>query len=112
MDRASPRTRRRAPLFVAVLAASVAALAVAQIAPPPPPPPPPGPDAPPRASQPFSADPDLEPQVTIIRREAETLEEVRIGGELKFVKVTPLHGKPYYLIPDGNGHTYVRRESL
>ena len=87
-------------------------MAVAQIAPPPPPPPPPGPDVTPRASQPFSADPDLEPQVTIIRRDAETLEEVRIGGELKFVKVTPLHGKPYYLIPDGNGHTYVRRESL
>ena len=69
------------------------------------PPPPPLPDAVP-------VDPDLEPQVTIIRRDAETLEEVRIGGELKFVKVTPLHGKPYYLIPDGNGHTYVRRESL
>ena len=87
------------------------ALAVAQTAPPPPPPPPPGADAP-RVSPPFSADADLEPQVTIIRREAETLEEVRIGGELKFIKVTPRHGKPYYLVPDGNGNNYVRRESL
>ena len=109
--RASPRPQRRAALVVAALAAGWAAYVAAQIAPPPPPPPA-GPDVPPRASPPFSADADLEPQVTIIRREAETLEEVRIGGELKFIKVTPSHGKPYYLIPDGNGHTYVRRESL
>lgn len=94
------------------LVAGAASLAVAQIAPPPPPPPPSGPDVAPRASQPFSADADLEPQVTIVRREAETLEEVRIGGELKFIKVTPRHGRPYYLVPDGNGQTYVRRESL
>ena len=101
----------RLTLAFAALMAGVATLAAAQTAPPPPPPPPGG-DIPPRATQPFSADSELEPQVTIIRREAETLEEVRIGGELKFIKVTPRHGKPYYLVPDGNGNTYVRRESL
>ena len=98
-------------LVVAALAAGSASLAAAQIAPPPPPPPP-GAEPPPRASQPYAADADLEPQVTIVRRETETLEEVRIGGELKFIKVTPRHGRPYYLVPDGNGQTYVRRESL
>ena len=57
-------------------------------------------------------DPDLEPQVTIIRREGEVQEVVRIGGEVRFVKVTPTHGRPYYLVPDANGHTFLRRDSL
>ena len=59
-----------------------------------------------------TTDPDLEPQVTIIRSEAETREEVRMGGELKFVKVTPRHGVPYYLVPQGGGGTFIRRNSL
>jgi Protein of unknown function (DUF2782) len=99
-----------AALLVAALAAACATtVAWAQPAPPPPPlpaesavPPPP----------PLVTDPDLEPQVTIIRRETETLEEVRIGGDLKFVKVTPRTGVPYYLVPDPNGQQFIRRDSL
>ena len=97
-------------LLVTALAAACAnTVAWAQPAPPPPPlpaeasvPPPP----------PLVTDPELEPQVTIIRRESETVEEVRIGGELKFVKVTPRHGVPYYLIPSPNGQQFIRRNSL
>src|SRR2546427_1819391 len=48
-------------------------------------PPPPPPD--------LANDADLEPQVTIIRRENDVLEEVRIQGELRFVKVTPRNGR-------------------
>ena len=95
-----------------VAAALAAATAWAQIAPPPPPPPPPGPDAPARAGEPFTANPDLEPQVTIVRRENEVHEEVRVGGEVRYIRVTPRHGRPYFLVPDGNGNTYIRRESL
>ena len=99
-----------ATLLVAASAAAFdASVAWAQPAPPPPPlpaeaavPPPP----------PLVTDPDLEPQVTIIRRDTETLEEVRIGGELKFVKVTPRTGVPYYLVPDPNGQQFIRRDSL
>ena len=103
-----------AALLATVLAATCAAafftsVAWAQPAPPPPPlpaeasvPPPP----------PLVTDPELEPQVTIIRRDTETLEEVRIGGELKFVKVTPRTGVPYYLVPDPNGQQFIRRDSL
>lgn len=103
-----------AALSVTALAAACAAafstsVAWAQPAPPPPPlpaeasvPPPP----------PLVTDPELEPQVTIIRRDTETLEEVRIGGELKFVKVTPRTGVPYYLVPDPNGQQFIRRDSL
>src|SRR5438045_9576348 len=67
-------------------------------------PPPPAPD--------LASDADLEPQVTIIRRENDVLEEVRIQGELRFVKVTPRNGRPYYLIPDVGGHAFLRRDSL
>jgi hypothetical protein len=57
-------------------------------------------------------DPDLEPQVTIIRRDTEVVEEVRVAGELRYVKVTPRHGRPYFLVPDGNGANFVRRDSF
>ena len=60
----------------------------------------------------FMGDPDLEPQVTIIRRDEQVVEEVRIKGELRYVRVTPRHGRPYYLIPDANGATFIRRDSL
>ena len=83
--------------------------AFAQPAPPPPPLPPEGSYG---ARPAPGADADLEPQVTIIRRDTETLEEVRIGGELRFVRVTPRHGRPYYLVPDANGNQFIRRESL
>jgi len=99
-------TTLRAAAFAAAFSTS---LAWAQPVPPPPPlpaeaavPPPP----------PLVTDPDLEPQVTIIRRDTETLEEVRIGGDLKFVKVTPRTGVPYYLVPDPNGQQFIRRDSL
>ncbi len=48
---------------------------------------------------------DLEPQVTIIKRGENTIEEFRYNGILYLVKVTPRHGVPYYLIDrkgDGN----------
>jgi hypothetical protein len=105
-----PTPNAVATLLAAAFAAAFAtSFAWAQAAPPPPPlpaesavPPPP----------PLVTDPELEPQVTIIRRDTETLEEVRIGGDLKFIKVTPRTGVPYYLIPDPNGQQYIRRDSL
>lgn len=47
----------------------------------------------------------LEPQVTIKKREGDTVEEFRVGGTLYMIKVTPSHGVPYYLMDrqgDGN----------
>ncbi len=114
---------KRVPL--AVLAAFVlAANALAQPAPPlttPPPlppetqaPPPPRTEtytpAPPPATD-VTPDAD-EPQVTIIRRETQTIEEVRIGGQLRYIRVTPRFGPPYYLVPTGNGQQFIRRDSL
>ena len=101
-------------LFVLVLGWTVCA---AQGAPPLPPPPPklePLPEAPPPPPPPPAAenDPELEPQVTIIRRESETIEEFRVKGQLTMIKVTPRHGRPYYLVADGAEGAFVRRDSL
>jgi len=91
---------RRTPALFAVLA-FLAASAVAQtqtnLQPLPAVPPPP-PDM-----APFDA--ALEPQVTITKREGDTVEEHRINGKLYRVKVTPADGIPYWLIDrqgDGN----------
>jgi len=98
---------------VAVVAAiAFASVAVAQPATRPNPPPPPAVDTAPPPLPAVGADPELEPQVTIIKKDTETVEEVRVNGELKYVRVTPRYGKPYYLVPSGNGQTYLRYDSL
>ena len=38
-----------------------------------------------------------EPQITTIKKGADTIEEYRVNGELYLQKVTPAHGKSYYL---------------
>lgn len=67
-----------------------------------PPPPPPG----------YEPDPALEPQVTIKKRGEDKVEEYRVRGKLYMVKVTPPHGKPYYLIDSRGDGTFTRQESL
>jgi len=90
-------------------AIAAAGLALAQPAPPPPPMPPP--PAKLEALPEVGGDVELEPQVTIIRKESETIEEARVNGKLMWIKVTPRHGKAYYLIPRGDDFAgYVRRE--
>lgn len=38
-----------------------------------------------------------EPEITIIKKKGETIEEYRINGQLYMMKVTPEHGVPYYM---------------
>jgi len=66
-----------------------------------PPPPPPG----------FELDPALEPQVTIIKRGTDTVEEYRIGGKLYMIKVTPPSGTPYFLIDERGDGKFTRQDS-
>ena len=66
-----------------------------------PPPPPPG-----------LVDQDLEPQVTITRRGEDKVEEFRMNGRLYMMKVTPLHGVPYYLIDNRGDGDWTRRDSM
>jgi len=57
---------------------------------------------PPELPEPLESGETIEPEVSIIRTEQETIEEYRVNGRLYMVKITPLIGKPYYLI-DENG---------
>ena len=99
----------RHSLAVALFVAAGAALA--QGTPPPPPNLEPLPEIPPPPE--LSGDPELGPQVTITRgKEGETLEEARVNGTLGGIKVTPRHGRSYFLVPDGGGAMFVRRDSL
>ena len=101
------------PALVALAALVAAPLCLAQAPGPPPlPPPPTASTTPPPPPPDLANDTDLEPQVTIIRREDTVVEEVRVQGELRFVRVTPRNGRPYFLVPDGNGHTFLRRDNL
>jgi len=64
---------------------------------PPPPPPIPGPD---------------EPAVRIPVQEADKVEEIREGGRVVMLKVTPAGGKPYYLVDTTGNGNWMRRDSL
>src|SRR5574340_1753315 len=78
-------------------------------------PPPPLPAAvppPPLPADRGDADTDEAPQVTVIHRDKQVVEEVRINGQLRYIRVTPPHGRPYYLIPDAAGGTFARRDSI
>ena len=100
--------------MVAALAVSLALTAAAQQVAPQAPPPPklePLPEAEPPPPE-IAADPELQPQVTTTERENETIEEYRVNGRLNMVKVTPRHGRPYYLIPNNAKGGFVRYDSL
>ena len=53
------------------------------------------------------------PQVTVRKQSGDTIEEVRVGGRVVMIRVTPAHGIPYILIdPKGDGSFTQRRDSL
>ncbi len=58
----------------------------------------------PELPDPMESGQAINPEVTIIHREKEMVEEYRINGNLYMVKITPTVGRPYYLIDnDGDG---------
>ena len=98
----------------ALIAASLAAAAPlvhaqadrpADLQPVPEPPPPP---------QPLNGGGDVttEPQVTIIQKADERVEEYRMNGKLYMVKVTPSHGVPYYLMDENGMGVMTRHDDL
>lgn len=64
---------------------------------PPAPPPIPGPD---------------EPSVRIPVQETDQVEEIRDGGRVVMLKVTPPGGKPYYLVDTNGNGNWMRRDPL
>ena len=58
-------------------------------------------------------DEELQPEVTILHRDGDVVEEYRVGGQLYMVKITPNKGLPYYLVDsDGDGSLETRRNEL
>lgn len=69
--------------------------------------------APPDIPDPLESGQPIEPQVTIIRRGEEVIEEYRINGNLYKIKVTPAVGPVYYLVDrDGDGRLEQRRGGI
>ncbi len=67
----------------------------------------------PLSSEATNGDEELQPEVTIIHRGKETIEEYRVGGQLYMIKITPSKGLPYYLMDmDGDGSLETRRNDL
>ncbi len=99
-----PRFFRRL-VFLSLATGMAAALAQPQPRPPaleplpepPPPPPIPGPD---------------EPSVRIPVQESDKVEEIREGGRVVMLKVTPAGGRPYYLVDTTGNGNWMRRDSL
>jgi hypothetical protein len=96
-------------LLVALLMLAGAVPSLAQSAKPPvlqplpePPPPPPG----------YEPDPATEPQVTILKRGSDTVEEYRIAGRLYMIKVTPAAGRPYYLVDNKGDGKFERQDAF
>ena len=95
----------RRTLFLAL--SVVAAGALAQQQPPPkleplPEPPPP----------PVIRDGSDEPRVRIAPQEGDRIEEMREGGRVVMLKVTPPNGIPYYLMDLNGSGSFIRRDSL
>jgi len=53
-----------------------------------------------------------EPRVRIAPQEGDRVEEMREGGRVVMLKVTPPNGVPYYLVDLTGDGTLTRRESL
>lgn len=99
---------RTRTLLVALLLAAALPVAAQQPKPPvlqpipEPPPPPPG----------YELGPGVEPDVTILKRGTDTVEEYRIGGKLYMIKVTPPNGRPYYLVDQRGDGSFTRQDSF
>lgn len=54
-----------------------------------------------------------EPEVRIIRKKDTVIEEYRVNGRLRFIKITPTVGNPYYMVDtDGDGVLETREDNF
>ena len=95
----------RRTLFLALSVAAAGALAQQQ----PPPKLEPLPEPPP---PPLIREGGDEPRVRIAPQEGDRVEEMREGGRIVMLKVTPPNGIPYYLMDLTGSGNFVRRDSL
>lgn len=63
--------------------------------------------------EPVQSGENIEPDITIIKRGKDTIQEYRVNGKLYMTKIIPAIGPAYYLIDsDGDGNMDVRRSNL
>lgn len=54
-----------------------------------------------------------QPEVRIIRKKDTVIEEYRVNGQLRFIKITPSIGNPYYMVDmDGDGVLETRNDDF
>ena len=54
-----------------------------------------------------------QPEVRIIRKKDVVIEEYRVNGHLRYVKITPTVGNPYYMVDtDGDGVLETREDNF
>ena len=54
-----------------------------------------------------------QPEVRIIRKKDVVIEEYRVNGRLRFIKITPSIGNPYYMVDtDGDGVLETREDNF
>ena len=71
------------------------------------------PEPPERVPATTGIDEELEPEVSIIKRDDAVVTEYRMNGQLYMIKVVPVVGPPYYLIDStGDGSLNMRRNDL
>ena len=99
-------------LILAGLCAAAAAEQPRDLKPAPPPPALDANEAAPKAATTQDEATENEPPVTITTQKEQTIEEYRVGGKLYAIKITPKHGKPYYLVDDLGDGRFARQESL
>jgi|SRR5687767_2572293 len=67
------------------------------------------PEPPPPPAMPGGPD---EPRVRIPVQEGDKVEEIREGGRVVAIRVTPPGGRPYFLIDSAGNGNWMRRDSL
>lgn len=68
---------------------------------------------PPDIPPPVESGQNMQPDVTIVRKGKDIIEEYRINNRLYMIKVKPSIGPPYYMLDtDGDGNMDVRRSQL
>lgn len=68
---------------------------------------------PPELPLPVQSGEEMEPDITIIKKGKDTIQEYRRGGKLYMIKIIPQVGPPYYMLDkNGDGVMDVKKNDL
>ena len=68
---------------------------------------------PPELPAPVQSGEEMQPDITIVKKGGETIQEYRRNGQLYMVKITPVAGPSYFMLDkDGDGVMDVKKNSL